>query len=414
MADPFVEGHIVSEQQRESALGAHINTFKSIVSDLGYSPSTIRSQLNLLRSFTKWIQGNHVVIAKINEDITDRFLTESGRKGAIRRGDNRTLHRFLDHLRVEGAIPHPEPPLNESPLTDLKSRYEDYLLKERGLSTVTGSRYWPYIQRFLVARFGDNPMRLCELCPQDIDHFLLRHAHKRTPKAAQLMVSAMRSFLRFLFRYGETRRDLSTAVPTVPAWRLSEVPKYIKPEEIELVLEACDRTTSVGRRNYSILLLIARLGLRAGEVVALELGDINWRTSELTIRGKGQSCDRLPLPQSAGEALVIYLKNDRPECSTRRVFVRTRAPYRGFKDSTTVSTIVRRTVERSGLSTPSKGAHLLRHSLATGMLRKGASMTEIGELLRHRSPNSTEIYAKVDIEGLRSIARPWPEKGGVI
>lgn len=414
MADPFTEGHIVSEHQRESALGAHINTFKSIVSDLGYSPSTIRSQLNLLRSFTKWVQGNHVVIAKINEGITDRFLTESGRKGSIRRGDNRTLHRFLDHLRVEGAIPLPEPPLNESPLTDLKSRYEDYLLKERGLSTVTGSRYWPYIQRLLVARFGDNPMRLYELCPQDIDHFLLRHAHERTPKAAQLMVSAMRSFLRFLFRYGETRRDLSTAVPTVPAWRLSEVPKYIKPEEIELVLEACDRTTSVGRRNYSILLLIARLGLRAGEVVALELGNINWRTSELTIRGKGQSCDRLPLPQSAGEALAIYLKNDRPECSTRRVFVRTRAPYRGFKDSTTVSTIVRRTVERSGLSTPSKGAHLLRHSLATGMLRKGASMAEIGELLRHRSPNSTEIYAKVDIEGLRSIARVWPEKGGVI
>ena len=414
MADQFAEGHIVSEQQRESALGAHINTFKSIVSDLGYSPSTIRSQLNLLRSFTKWVQGNHVVIAKINEGSTDRFLTESGRKGAIRRGDNRTLHRFLDHLRVEGAIPHPEPPLNESPLTDLKSRYEDYLLRERGLSAVTGSRYWPYIQRFLVARFGDNPMRLCELCPQDIDHFILRHAHERTPKAAQLMVSAMRSFLRFLFRYGETRRDLSTAVPTVPAWRLSEVPKYIKPEEIELVLEACDRTTSVGRRNYSILLLIARLGLRAGEVVALELGDINWRTSELTIRGKGQSCDRLPLPQSAGEALVIYLKNDRPKCSTRRVFVRTRAPYRGFKDSTTVSTIVSRTVWRSGLSTPSKGAHLLRHSLATGMLRKGASMAEIGELLRHRSPNSTEIYAKVDIEGLRSIARVWPEKGGVI
>ena len=413
MANPFAEGPIVSEQQRENALGTHINTFKSIVSDLGYSLSTIRSQLNLLRSFTKWVQGNHVVIAKINEGITDRFLIESSRKGAIRRGDNRTLHRFLDHLRTEGAIPYPEPPFNESPLTDLKSRYEDYLLKERGLSTVTGSRYWPYIQRFLVARFGDNPMRFCELCPQDTDHFLLRHAHERTPKAAQLMVSAMRSFLRFLFRYGETRRDLSTAVPTVPAWRLSEVPKYIKPEEIELVLEACDRTTSVGRRNYSILLLIARLGLRAGEVVALELGDINWRTSELTILGKGQFYDRLPLPQSAGEALAFYLKNDRPECSTRRVFVRTRAPYRGFKDSTTVSTIVRRTVEKSGLNTPSKGAQLLHHSLATGMLRKGASMAEIGELLRHRSTNSTEIYAKVDIEGLRSIARPWPERGGV-
>ena len=414
MAYPFIKGHIVSEQPRKVLLGAHVNAFMSVVSDLGYSPSTIQTQLKLLKSLMRWVEENHIVASNIDEGITDRFLIESGRKGAVRRGDNRTLHRFLDHLRIEGAIPHPKPTFNDSPLTHLKSRYEDYLLKERGLSTVTGSRYWPYIRRFLLDRFGNKPMRFCELCPQDIDRFLLSHAHERTPKAAQLMVSAMRSFLRFLFRYGETRRDLSTAVPTVPAWRLSEVPKYIKPEEIELVLEACDRTTSVGRRNYSILLLIARLGLRAGEVIALELGDINWRTSEFTIRGKGQSCDRLPLPQSAGEALVIYLKNDRPECSTRRVFVRTRAPYRGFKDSTTVSTIVCRTVERSGLSTPSKGAHLLRHSLATGMLRKGASMAEIGELLRHRSPNSTEIYAKVDIEGLRSIARVWPEKGGVI
>jgi site-specific recombinase XerD len=360
------------------------------------------------------VQENDVVIYNIDERITDRFLSESGRKGAVRRGDKKTLNRFLGHLRIKGVIPYQEATFDNSPLTPLKSRYEDYLLKERGLSTVTGSRYWPYIQRFFLERFGDNPMRLYELCPQDIDSFLLSHAHERTPKAAQLMVSAMRSFLRFLFRYGETKRDLSTAVSTVAAWRLSEVPKYIKPEEIESLLESCDRSSSVGRRNYSILLLIARLGLRAGEVVSLELGDINWRTAELTVRGKGLFCDRLPLPQSVGEALAIYLKNDRPKCSTRRVFVRMRAPYRGFKNSTTVSTIVRRTVERSGLITRSKGAHLLRHSLATGMLRNGASMVEIGELLRHRSPNSTEIYAKVDIEGLRSIVRIWPGKEGAI
>lgn len=414
MAYPFIKGHIVSEQPRKGVLGAHVSTFMSVVSDLGYSPSTIRTQLQLLTNLVRWIQENDVDISNIDESITDRFIAESGRKGALRRGDNKTLCRFLSHLRTEGVIPYPEPAFNDSPLTTLKSRYEDYLLKERGLSTVTGSRYWPYLQRFLLERFGDNPMQLCELCPQDIDRFLLSHAHERTPKVAQLMVSAMRSFLRFLFRYGETKCDLSTAVPTVAAWRLSEVPKYIKPEEVESLLESCDRTTSVGRRNYSILLLIARLGLRAGEVVALELGDINWRASELMIRGKGQFCDRLPLPQSVGEALAIYLKNDRPKCSTRRVFVRTRAPYRGFKDSTTVSTIVRRTVEKSGLTTPSKGAHLLRHSLATGMLRKGASMIEIGELLRHQSPNSTEIYAKVDIEGLHSIVRIWPEKGGAI
>ncbi len=412
MAYPFKKGSIVSEQPRNGELSAHVSTFMSVVSDLGYSPSTIQTQVKLLKSFMRWIEKNHVVASNIDEGITDRFLIESARKGTVRRGDNRTLRRFLDHLRIEGAIPHAKPTFNDSPMTFLKNRYEDYLQKERGLSADAGLRYWPYIQRFLLERFGDKPMRFCQLVPQDIDHFILSHAHKRTPKSAQLMVSALRSFLRFLFRFGETKRDISTAVPTVAAWRLSDVPKYIKPEEVECLLDSCNRTTSVGRRNYSILLLIARLGLRAGEIVALELGDINWRTAELTVRGKGQFYDRLPLPQSVGEALAVYLKNDRPKCSTRRVFVRTKAPYRGLKDPSTVSTIVRRTLEKSGLNTPSKGAHLLRHSLATNMLRNGASMTEIGELLRHRSPNSTEIYAKVDIEGLRSIVRIWPEKGG--
>ena len=414
MAHPFLKSQIVSEQPRKGVLGAHLNTFMSVVSDLGYSPTTIKTQLTLLKGFIRWAEENHIVASNIDEGITDRFLIESDRKGAVRRGDNKTLHRFLDHLRLEAAIPHLKPTFNDSPLTHLKGRYENFLLTERGLSTVTGSRYWPYIRRFIFERSGNKSMGFCELCPQDIDRFLLSHAREQTPKTAQLMVSAMRSFLRFLFRFGETKCDLSTAVPTVAAWRLSEVPKHIEPEKVESLLESCNRATSVGRRNYAILLLIARLGLRAGEIVALKLGDINWRAAELTVQGKGQICDRLPLPQSVGEALAVYLKNDRPKCSTRRVFVRARAPYRGLKGSSTVSTIVRRAVEKSGINTPNKGAHLLRHSLATNMLRNGASMTEIGELLRHRSPNSTKIYAKVDIEGLRSIVRIWPEKGGVI
>ena len=278
---------------------------------------------------------------------------------------------------------------------------------------VTVSRYWSFIQRFLLERFGDGPINLKELGPQAIDDHLLRHAHESTPKVAQLMVAALRSFFRYLFRYGKTKQDLSTAVPTVPTWRFADVPKYLRTHEIESILETCDRRTHVGRRNYAILLLIARLGLRAGEVVAMELDDINWRSGELTIRGKGQFYDRLPLPQDVGEALADYLRNDRPLSASRRVFIRIRAPHRGFKDSTALSTIVRRAVQKSGLNPPCKGAHLLRHSLATDMLRRGSSMKEIGELLRHRSLNSTEIYAKVDIEGLRSIARPWPEKGGI-
>jgi len=414
MIEQFYKDHAAAKRLRKSVLGPQLDTFVAVVSDLGYSPSTIRTQLQVLANLVRWIQENDVVISNIDKNITDRFLTESGRKGALRRGDKNTLRHFLDHLRTEGILPSPAQTFDDSHLTSLKHRYEDYLRKERGLSAVTASRYWPFLKGFLLERFGDGPMRLWELEQHDIDSFLLRHAHDRTPKAAQLMVTAMRSFFRFLFRYRETKCDFSAVVPTIPTWRLAEVPKYLKPDEIEFLLAACDRTTSVGRRDYSILLLLARLGLRAGEVVALELDDIDWRASEITVRGKGQFRDRLPLPQDVGEALASFLCNDRPICSARRVFLRMRAPCKGFKDSSTVSTIVRRAVHRSGLNPPSKGAHLLRHSLATGMLHKGASMTEIGELLRHRSPNSTEIYAKVDIEGLRSIARPWPEKGGVI
>ena len=413
MLERFFKDGAAAERLRESVLGPQLDTFVAVVSALGYSPSTIQTQLWLLANLVRWIQENEVVISSIDENITDRFLTESGRKGALQRGDRHTLRRFLDHLRTEGILPSPAPTIDDSHLTSLKRRYEDYLQKERGLSARTASRYWPILQRFLLERFGDGPIRLWELEPQDIASFLLRHAHDRTPKVAQLMVTALRSFFRFLFRYEETKRDLSVVVPTVPSWRLAEVPKHLKPDELEAVLEACDRTTSVGRRDYAVLLVLARLGLRGGEVVALELDDIDWRSGELMVRGKGLFHDRLPLPQDVGEALASYLLNDRPTCSTRRLFLRMRAPCRGFKDSTAVSTIVRRAVERSGVNPPSKGAHLLRHSLATGMLRKGASMTEIGELLRHRSSSSTEIYAKVDIEGLRSIARPWPERGGV-
>jgi len=235
-----------------------------------------------------------------------------------------------------------------------------------------------------------------------------------SPKRAQLMVSALRSFFRFLLQQGEIATDLAACVPAVADWRLSTVPKYLGAEEVERLLSTCDQRTRIGRRDYAILMLLARLGLRAGEVVALELDDMDWRGGEIAVRGKGQRHDRLPLLQEVGEALAAYLRRDRPCGSTRRVFVRMRAPIRGFAGPQTISTIVRRALQRADLKVPAKGvaAHLLRHSLATGMLRRGASMAEIAEVLRHRTPSTTEIYAKVDIGGLRSLAQPWPGSGG--
>lgn len=328
------------------------------------------------------------------------------------RGDGETLRLFLDHLRAEGVIPPPQPVVDRSPLGRLKARYEEYLRQERGLSPVAASRYWPAIQRLLLECFDDGPICLRDLTPQDITKFLLRHARSRTPKGAQLMVSALRSFFRFLVQHGETERDLLAAVLSVPSWRLAEVPKYLKPAEVECLLDSCDRTSAVGRRDYAVLLLLARLGLRAGEVVRLELGDLDWRAGELTVRGKGWVEDRLPLPGDVGSALAAYLRTDRRPCTTRCVFLRMKAPRRGFNHASSVSTIVRCALKRAGLTPPTTGAHLLRHSLATDLLHHGASLAEIGEILRHRSPQTTEIYAKVDLDHLRTVARPWPTQGG--
>jgi site-specific recombinase XerD len=285
------------------------------------------------------------------------------------------------------------------------------LRRERGLVTDTIRRYLPFVDKFLLERFRRRPFLLKALNASDISDFVLQHSHSMGVRTAQLMTTAFRSFFRFLLQKGELQANLAASVPTVADWRLSTVPKYLTPEEIERVLKACDRRMATGRRDYAILLLLARLGLRAGEVVALQLEDINWRAGEILVRGKGLLHDRMPLPADVGEALASYLRRDRPPCQTRRVFVCTKAPRRGFAGPSTLTTIVRRALDRANLHPEFKGAHLLRHSLATSMLRSGATMGEIGEVLRHRAPNTTEIYAKVDFDGLRSLAHCWPMEG---
>lgn len=200
-------------------------------------------------------------------------------------------------------------------------------------------------------------------------------------------------------------------MPAVADWRLSDLPKSLEAQQVECLLSNCDQSNKNGQRDYAILLLLARLGLRAGEIVKMTLDDIDWEAGELIIEGKGPRKDRLPLPWDVGEALVTYLQHGRPVCSTRRVFIRTRAPHNGFSSSVAVCNIVERALLRAKLQPPCKGAHLLRHSLATDMLRKGASLIEISEILRHASINTTEIYTKVDIAALRSLAQSWP--GGV-
>jgi site-specific recombinase XerD len=225
------------------------------------------------------------------------------------------------------------------------------------------------------------------------------------------MATALRSFFRFLRQRGDIRSDLVGAIPATTNWRLTGLPLSLGPKQVEALLDSCDQDTALGQRDYAILLLLARLGLRAGEVVALTLDDFDWDNGTLIVHGKGKRQERLPLPEDVGEAVANYLRGSRPHCASRRVFIRLHAPHRGFSSSVAIDDVVRRALARTGLDSEQKGAHLLRHSLATRLLGSGASLEQIAQLLRHAHPQTTEIYAKVDLQALRALAQPWPGGG---
>jgi site-specific recombinase XerD len=281
-------------------------------------------------------------------------------------------------------------------------------LLERGLSQSTQRGYVPFIDQFLAERFQNKALNLSRLRAADVTGFVQRHAHQLSPGRAKLLVTALRSFFRYLHHRGDLGTNLAACVPAVPNWSFSGLPKFLPAGAVQSVLNHCDRQTSVGRRNYAILLLLARLGLGAGEVVGLSLEDVDWSAGEITIRGKGGRPAQLPLPADVGQALATYLHQDRPRCSSRRLFIRHKAPLAGFASSVAICSIVMRALKEAGVDSARKGAHLFRHTLATDLLRQGCSLDEIGELLRHRSPDTTAIYAKVDLQALRGLALPWP------
>jgi site-specific recombinase XerD len=276
---------------------------------------------------------------------------------------------------------------------------------------LTAFSWCPIVLRFLSERFGSGFVDTEALTAPDITGFVQRQAYLRSPSSAKKLVVAMRSFLRFLEYKGLTAFPLDKAVPAVAGWALSSLPKHLAAEQVQKVLDHCDRATKDGRRDYAILLLLARLGLRAGEVAALNLEDVDWENARITVRGKGERWSQMPLPADVGEAIAQYLRLDRPPCDSRRVFIRSRAPRTGFPTRGTICCLVARALRRAGIVSARNGAHLLRHSLATHMLTEGASLGEIGEVLRHRSVDSTATYAKVQLEALRPLALHWP--GGI-
>ncbi len=412
MLEDFFVVPAAARRLRSCVLGVHLDAFCARLADLGHPRATIRHKLWVVSCLTHWMADTHVGVVDLDDGDADKFIDARRRRGRTCRGFRPTVLQLIEQLRSAGVVQTPEPARDSAPTAILLARYEEYLRRERALAEGTITAYRPLVRAFVAEHCGGGAARLDAVRSQDVRDFLLARVRRMAPKRAQYMGTALRSFLRFLFLRGETGTDLALAVPTVRQWRLSSVPRYIPARDVERLLRACDPSSITGRRDHAVLLLLARLGLRASEVGALELGDLRWREGEIVVRGKGMVRDRLPLLPDVGEALALYIRKDRPPGSSRRVFLCRRAPHRGFAHPSTVTTIVARALLRAGLAPATRGAHLLRHSLATGMVRRGASLAEIGQVLRHRSPNTTEIYAKLDFGALRDVALPWPTTAG--
>lgn len=389
-------------------LTSHIEGFAALLFREGYAPNTVRAKCDVLADLSRWLERRGLSLSALDEGRLKHFQATRRRRGDARRGDPATGHQLLGYLRDRNDIVAAAPKIDRSPLARLTRDFEQFLRSERGLSWATVTSYLRTVRCFLKERFGRRALRLAELRPQELHHFILRQVQRVSRSHGKGTVTALRSFLRFLLQRGAIHTDLARTLPGVASWRLSHLPKSLPADQVERLLACCDRSSASGKRDYAILLLLARLGLRGGEVLAMTLEDLDWERGEIVVRGKGQRLERLPLPEDVGAALACYLCDVRPACATRRVFIRMNAPQRGLAGPVAICCIVRRALRRAGLDPEFKGAHLLRHSLATDLLRRGASLGEIGQLLRHRQPTTTQIYAKVDIAALRGIALPWP------
>jgi site-specific recombinase XerD len=387
-----------------------VDSFETLLLDQGYARSSIKEKIQLVAKFSKWLRQQHLEVNELNNQVIEKFIKYKRERGLICRCDFGTLKSLLQHLEHSNVTCNVA---NDGPIVDhIEKGFMQYLSQERGLSAATLANYIPRVRHFLADRFHAGAIQIDKLNPSDVTTFILRYAQTVKRKTVKLMLTSLRAFFRYLRLRGEMEADFAEFIPTVADWRLSDIPKSLEAQQVERLLSSCDQSNKVGQRDYTILLLLTRLGLRGGEIVKMTLDDIHWEAGELIIQGKGPRKDRIPLPWDVGEALVTYLQRGRPVCSTRRFFVRTKAPYQGFSSSVAICNVVRRALLRTQLQPPCKGAHLLRHSLATQMLRKGASLSEISEILGHASQNTTAIYTKVDMVALRSLAHPWP--GGVV
>jgi integrase/recombinase XerD len=387
-------------------LGPFVAGFATELSRQGYKPQPVGKQIGLVAALSSWLAAEGVAVSGLSSEVAERFCAARRAAGHTDRATVRALDPLLGYLRALGVAPPASSPAPAGAVEELLSSFRRYLEHERGLVPAAARGYVDKVRPFVVRFDGAHGLELCRVDVAEVRGFVVEVCPRLGRRAAQLTVVALRALLRFLHLDGVLERSLAGAVPSVAGWRLSGLPKRLDPGQVEALLGSCDRSTVIGLRDFAILTLLSRLGLRAGEVAALSLEAIDWRAGELIVRGKGARSERLPLPHDVGEAIVGYLRDGRPATAQdRAVFVRVRAPHHGVSPGG-VTFVVKAAARRAGLGLVH--AHRLRHTAASEMLRCGATLPEVGQVLRHRRVATTAIYAKVDREALRQIARPWP------
>jgi integrase/recombinase XerD len=373
----------------------------------GYSAGVAAKQVGLAAHLSRWMAGEGVQPADLTAPVAERYVAARRVAGYAGYRSVRALAPLLGYLRRLGVIPLPDAPSPATPAEELLRRYQRYLVSERGLGTETAAGYACFVRPFVAGRLAPGGPGLEGLTAAEVTAFVVASCPGKPKGSAKLTVCALRSLLGWLHVDGVLGESLAWAVPAVASWRLARLPQPLEPGQVDALLASCDRSTANGRRDLAMLTMLARLGLRAGEVAALTLEDIDWRAGEIIVRGKGSRSERLPLPADVGEPVAVYLSGGRPAHAgaDRQVFLRVKAPHQRLT-SGGVTQAVFAAGQRAGLGTVH--AHRLRHTAATGMLRAGVPLPQIGQVLRHRRLASTAIYAKTDIAALRTLARPWP------
>jgi integrase/recombinase XerD len=380
--------------------------FADALSRQGYRPVSSAFQLQLLAHLSRWLAGEGFDAGALTEARVEAFLAARRDAGYTNYLSSKALAPLLSFLRGIGVAPAPVVAVACTPVELVLAAYRRYLEVERGLAAVTIVAYLHMVKPFLAAHVDADGGGLERVSAADVSAFVLDECRSRSRGSAKLMVTALRSLLGFLHVEGLIGKSLTDAVPSIAGWRLARLPQRLEPGETAQLLAAPDRTTVVGRRDFAMLVLMVRLGLRRGEVAGLRLEGIDWRSGEIEVCGKGSRRERLPLPVDVGAALVEYLQRGRPaDAEGRCVFIRVKAPHRGLT-AAAISQVVIGASRKAGLG--DVAAHRLRHTTAARMLAAGAPLTEISQVLRHRQLLTTAIYAKVDRDALRTLARPWP------